>query len=72
MGLYARVGPFMLRSAQQVRNKIAQYPEGTSFYIGVGYAGSWWAEQHTREFRQMVEAAGMKVVEEPPRPQAPR
>jgi hypothetical protein len=29
-----------------------------SFYIGAPYPGSWWAGQRTREFRQMVEAAG--------------
>ena len=43
-----------------------------SFYIGAPYPGSWWAGQRTREFRHMVEAAGMKLVEEPPRPQAPQ
>jgi len=66
--IYARVGPYMLRSAQQVKDKIAQFPKGTSFYVAVSYPGTWWAEQHTREISQMVKDAGMNLVEPPQRP----
>jgi hypothetical protein len=68
---YARIGQVMLRSPQQVKDKLAQFPKGTSFYVAVGYPGTWWAEQRRREFEQMIVDAGMKLVAEPPRAPLP-
>jgi hypothetical protein len=69
---FASVGPFHLRTMQQMKDKLAQFPKGASFYLAVGYPESWWGREHTRELREMLEAAGMKVVEAPERPPASR
>ncbi len=59
---YAAVGPFRLRSAPQVREKLLQFPKGTSFRLSIPFQGTWWAEEQKRVFRQLVEDAGMKLV----------
>jgi hypothetical protein len=68
MGYTATVGPYMLRSAEQVKDKISQFPKGTSFCILLSYPESWWAEQRSREYAAILSAAGMKRVDPPPRP----
>ncbi|MEP6962547.1 MAG: hypothetical protein ABI995_10735, partial [Acidobacteriota bacterium] len=59
------LGPLGPRSIEQVRNRIAQAPKGTPFYIGGNDKGSWYFQQHAAEARKMLEDAGMKVVEQP-------
>jgi len=61
---YASIGPLKLRSPQQLKEKLAQFPKGTSFYVAVGYPGTWWAEQRQREFARMIADAGMKLAAE--------
>ena len=66
---YARVGPFTTRTSQQLREKIAQFPKGATFFMSVAppFTGSWWAEQRKREIGTMLEDAGMKLVDAPAR-----
>jgi hypothetical protein len=61
--MYIRVGPFDLRSPQQLGSKIAQFPKGTAFSILRSDVGTWWWDQRTREVRAILDANGMKLVD---------
>ncbi|HWB97256.1 MAG TPA: hypothetical protein VG672_11150, partial [Bryobacteraceae bacterium] len=67
-GLYASVGPFLLRSRRQLEEKIAQFPKGTSFVFERGYEGTWFREQRSREIRRILDASGMTAIIQPARP----
>jgi hypothetical protein len=56
------IGPFQLRSLDQVKSKIAQFPSGTRFQFDAAYQGTWFAEQRTKTIRELLDAAGMRVL----------
>jgi hypothetical protein len=59
------LGPLGPRSVKQFREKIAQFPKGTPFYIGGNDTGSWFFQQHAAEAQKMLEDAGMQIVAPP-------
>jgi hypothetical protein len=61
--MYIRVGPFDLRSSQQLESKIAQFPKGTAFSILPSDVGTWWWDQRIREVRAILSSNGMKLVD---------
>ncbi len=64
---YAQVGPFSVQTPGQLEAKIAQFPKGTKFYLAPYYEGTWYQDEHKRLLQQMLTAAGMQLVEAPPR-----
>lgn len=61
--LAAMIGPFRMRTREQIQRKIAQFPRGTSFRLDHSYGGSWFAEQRWKVIRELLEAAGMRTGE---------
>jgi len=59
-------GPILLRSDDQLRERLAYYPKGTQFYLGGNGIGSWYFEQRAAQVGRIVQDAGMKLVDPPP------
>jgi hypothetical protein len=47
--------------------KVRQFPRGTKFFFPSSYKGIWHYEQRMSEFRRILDAAGMLVVDQPVR-----
>jgi hypothetical protein len=63
---YAEMGGVMVRSREQFETKIAQFPKGTEFFLQAnGAAGTWHHDRVIREATEVLQAAGMKIVERP-------
>jgi hypothetical protein len=58
----AMIGPFHLWSLDQVKSKISQFPPGTRFQFDDTYQGTWFAEQRTKAIKELLDAAGMRVL----------
>lgn len=65
------MGTTTVRSRKQFEKKIAQVPKGAEFFLGAnGAAGTWYHDRVIRGAGEILEAAGMKVVDRP-RPAGP-
>jgi hypothetical protein len=53
-------------SAEQLRERLSNYPKETQFYLGGNGVGSWYFEQRAAQIGRIVEDAGMKLVDPPP------
>lgn len=63
-------GEFMMGSVQlhgrkQLEERTAQFPKGTQFFIGRYEGTAWYVERRAREIREVLEAAGMRIVDAP-------
>ncbi len=58
----ATIGPFHLNSLDQIKSKISQFPSGTRFQFDNAYQGTWFAEQRIKAIRELLDAAGMRVL----------
>jgi len=62
---FARIGTVMPHSHEQFAQKIAQFPKGTRFSVD-GARGTWYGSRRKDEIRQILEAAGMRLVDPAP------
>ncbi len=58
----ATIGPFHLNSLDQIKSKISQFPSGTRFQFDDAYQGTRFAEQRIKAIRELLDAAGMRVL----------
>ncbi len=65
---YARIGPFSTATSGQFDAKIGQFDKGTKFYLAPYHEGTWYQSQLKETLQQKLAAAGMQLVDTPPRP----
>lgn len=61
------IGHTQVRGVRQIEAKIRQFPRGTRFFFPTAYQGVWYYEQRLSEIRPILNAAGMLIVDQPPR-----
>jgi hypothetical protein len=62
---FARIGLVLLRTRQQFEKKIAQFPEGTEFFLEQGGEGSWYRDQRSGAIQEILDTARMRLVDRP-------
>jgi hypothetical protein len=59
---YVQMGLTTLRSRKQLEGKIAQYPKGSEFVFPKYASATWYDRERAREIREILEAAGMRLL----------